>query len=25
LLFLTPWPGPGHYRGGDEQVVRTAG
>jgi len=25
LLFLAPWPGPGHYRGGDEQVVRTAG
>ena len=25
LLFLAPWPGPGHYRGGDEQVVRAAG
>jgi len=25
LLFLAPWPGPGHYRGGDEQVARTAG
>jgi quercetin dioxygenase-like cupin family protein len=24
LLFLAPWPGPGHYRGGGEQVVRTA-
>jgi len=23
LLFLAPWPGPGHYRGGDERVVRT--
>ena len=25
LLFLAPWPGPGHYRGGDEQVVRAGG
>ena len=25
LLFLAPWPGPGHYRGGDEQVAPTVG
>jgi quercetin dioxygenase-like cupin family protein len=24
LLFLAPWPGLGHYRGGGEQVARAA-
>lgn len=22
LLFLAPWPGPGHYRGGDQAATR---
>jgi quercetin dioxygenase-like cupin family protein len=25
LLLLAPWPGPGHYRGGDERVEQTTG
>ena len=25
LLFLTPWPGPGHYRGGDRREPTAAG
>jgi quercetin dioxygenase-like cupin family protein len=25
LLVLAPWPGPGHYRGGDERVAEAAG
>jgi quercetin dioxygenase-like cupin family protein len=25
LLFLAPWPGPGHYRGGDERRAAAAG
>jgi quercetin dioxygenase-like cupin family protein len=25
LLLLAPWPGPGHYRGGDERERTTAG
>jgi quercetin dioxygenase-like cupin family protein len=25
LLFLTPWPGPGHYRGGGERQAAATG
>ena len=25
LILLAPWPGPGHYRGGDERAASTAG